>query len=192
VYILFSIVYHFAEHEHYGDLWVTIAPAVQIFQGLAALEIFHSLLGIVKTPVATTLVQVFSRVALVFITTIVPDTPKHWAVTLMVTSWAITEVVRYLYYALNQNGKAPYWLGWLRYTLFLVLYPSGVSGEVGTIIVSLDYVKSSGWILLYYALIASFPAYLIGFPWLFYHMLGQRKRFLSGSSGKPANKKKAH
>jgi len=190
-YILASIGKHYAEHHHHAELWATIGTPVRIFQYLAILEIVHAVLGLVRTPVATTLVQVFSRVMLVVLTSVVPDAQKHWILTVMLSSWAITEVVRYLFYALNQSNKSPYWLGWLRYSLFLVLYPSGVGGEVGTILVSLNFVKDAGWIPLYYFLICTFPGYAVGLPWLYSHMLSQRKRFIGGSSSKP-NKKKVH
>ena len=56
----------------------------------------------------------------------------------MVASWAVIEIVRYLFYAaklVSDNPEAmPYPLFWLRYSLFMVLYPSGISGEVLQII----------------------------------------------------------
>lgn len=47
----------------------------------------------------------------------------------MILSWSITEVIRYVYYALNLIGYEPYALLWTRYTTFYLLYPTGASSE---------------------------------------------------------------
>ena len=52
----------------------------------------------------------------------------------MVGSWALVEVPRYLYLAVNTACKSadmqpPWMLHALRYNLFMLLYPSGISGE---------------------------------------------------------------
>ncbi len=47
-----------------------------------------------------------------------------------VCSWALVEVPRYIFYAVNLFTKnVPYPLFFLRYNLFMVLYPSGISGS---------------------------------------------------------------
>ena len=44
-------------------------------------------------------------------------------------SWACVEVPRYLFYAVNLFTEVvPYPLFFLRYNLFMVLYPSGITG----------------------------------------------------------------
>ncbi len=49
----------------------------------------------------------------------------------MVLSWALTEVVRYAFYAatLLGDGNAPAPLTWARYSTFFVLYPTGAGSE---------------------------------------------------------------
>ena len=47
----------------------------------------------------------------------------------MVLSWAMTEVIRYSFYACSLVGMTPYTLLYLRYTTFYLLYPSGASSE---------------------------------------------------------------
>lgn len=51
--------------------------------------------------------------------------------TFAATSWACVEVPRYAFYALNLINAVPYPLFWLRYSLFAVLYPTGITGELG-------------------------------------------------------------
>jgi hypothetical protein len=49
----------------------------------------------------------------------------------MVLSWALTEVIRYAFYAatLLADGNAPALLTWARYSTFFVLYPTGAGSE---------------------------------------------------------------
>lgn len=47
----------------------------------------------------------------------------------MLLSWALTEVVRYAFYARTLLGSEPKRLLWLRYTTFFVLYPTGATSE---------------------------------------------------------------
>ncbi len=46
---------------------------------------------------------------------------------LYVGAWTVTELVRYSFYTFQAaSWAAPYALVWLRYSLFIVLYPIGV------------------------------------------------------------------
>lgn len=47
----------------------------------------------------------------------------------MLLAWSLTEVVRYPFYFLALLGIDLYAINWLRYTLFLVLYPLGAGSE---------------------------------------------------------------
>jgi hypothetical protein len=47
----------------------------------------------------------------------------------MLLAWSVTEVIRYPFYVVSLLGKDIYALNWLRYTLFLVLYPLGAGSE---------------------------------------------------------------
>lgn len=60
----------------------------------------------------------------------VPAAQRHWAPLVTAAAWACGEVPRYLYYAfkLQRADGVPYVLRWLRYSLFIVLYPIGIVG----------------------------------------------------------------
>jgi very-long-chain (3R)-3-hydroxyacyl-CoA dehydratase len=66
---------------------------------------------------------------------------------LMVFCWSVTEIIRYLYFALLNplvmGKQTPDMLTFLRYSTFLVLYPAGVAGEVGVIYSSLNAVPTT-------------------------------------------------
>jgi len=118
----------------------------------------------------------------------------------MVISWSITEIVRYGYFALNGIGIAPYFVKYLRYSLFLVLYPSGITGEVLCVWNALkwankielfqlplpeflqlgdDLVVTLG--MMYIAILV---LYLPGSPVMYLHMLKQRSKYLGNKSKK--------
>ena len=65
----------------------------------------------------------------------------------MVLSWALTEVVRYSFYACTLLGHEPAPLVRLRYTLFYVLYPTGASSEAFLIFATLPRPLSVGALL---------------------------------------------
>lgn len=95
------------------------------------MEIVHSMVGFVRSPVFTTflqgatflssmllssLVTVFSRVWVLWaVMYVAPPAQTHFFTVLCITSWACVEVPRYLFYALNLLGEVPYPIFWLRY-----------------------------------------------------------------------------
>ncbi|MBE7179853.1 MAG: protein tyrosine phosphatase-like domain-containing protein [Terriglobus roseus] len=129
-------------------------------QTLAALEIGHSVFGttlpcppkktvgdnveanprgdagLVRAPLFTTLLQVGSRLLMVWgIWHFFPGVPaREWATATMLLAWSATETVRYGFFfgqlgGLEDVGGTPPWLTWLRYNTFFVLYPMGISSE---------------------------------------------------------------
>lgn len=116
----------------------------------------------------------------------------------MLFAWCLTEIIRYSYYALNLVNINLSILTWLRYTLFIVLYPMGVTGEMWCYFDSLSYLKSSKWMRIdlpntynftfspYILTILILFLYLPGFPPLYFHMFAQRKKVLQQSKPKEA------
>lgn len=149
-----------------------------IIQTLAVIEIFNSLVGLVRSPLFTTFTQVLSRLLLVWgIHQYLPNSPAnfHWCYITLCLSWSITEIIRYSYYASNLSGGVPYFLTWLRYTTFYVLYPTGVASEVYLIILSLNEAGFYyGW-----ALRIILVVYIPGFYMLYTYMIKQRKKVLN-------------
>lgn len=158
-----------------------------IIQTVAIIEIFNSLLGLVKSPLFTTLTQVFSRLMIVWgIHQLLPNSPAnfHWCYISLCLSWSITEIIRYSYYALNLKGNVPGWLTWLRYTTFYILYPTGVFSEVYLVILSLNDASNDVGSWYSWALRAILVVYIPGFYMLYTYMIKQRKKVLGKSSKK--------
>lgn len=86
--------------------------------------------GIVRSPIATTAMQVSSRLLLVWgVVNMFPELAKSAGYSSMLVAWSVTEVIRYGYFTFTLNGYTPGFLTWLRYNTFSVLYPMGISSE---------------------------------------------------------------
>lgn len=139
------------------------------------------------------LCAVSSRLWLVWgINVLCPDSRYQFGFPLMVFSWGLVEVPRYSFYALNLYNKVPAFLTFLRYHLFMVLYPSGVAGEVLCMVSSLSFLSTGAYsiqlpnthnvaVSLYVIVILALIVYVPGLPVMYGHMLTQRNRAYSKS-----------
>ena len=119
-------------------LFGAVRGPLLFFQRLAWLELAHSVLGVVRSPVPTVALQLFSRLALAGVVEHAADAvtgggsvvvASSWFA-MMAVSWGVTEVVRYTHYALSALGLGgsrnafARLVSTLRYTLFIVLCTS--------------------------------------------------------------------
>lgn len=75
------------------------------------------MIGVVRAPLFTTLMQVASRFLLVWgiVNTFPNRTARSPAYSTMLLAWSATETIRYSYFALNlATGEVPRALTWLR------------------------------------------------------------------------------
>jgi len=135
-------------------------------------------LGLVRSPLITTVIQVASRLNLVWvIVNKFPEVRPHWAFTSMTIAWSITECIRYAFYGLNLIGSQPGWLLWCRYTFFFILYPVGAGSESILVFESLPFaIKISQ--PFYWVLVTLLFIYVPAFYTLYNHMIGQRRKTL--------------
>lgn len=114
----------------------------------------------------------------------------------MIISWACVEIFRYLFYAFalvsgDSTKKTPYPLFWLRYSLFAVLYPTGITGEL-TCFLSAAYdpdfqaffFGSAALAIWCYARFLPF-VYFFGSPFMIMNMVGNRKSAFKKRFAKP-------
>ncbi|CAB4283718.1 unnamed protein product [Prunus armeniaca] len=162
-------------------------------QSAAVLEILHGLVGLVRSPISATLPQIGSRLYLTWgILCSFPETQSHILVSSLVISWSITEIIRYSFFGMKEAlGFAPSWLLWLRYSTFILLYPTGITSEVGLIYIALQYIQKSEKYSIrmpnkwnfsfdyFYAAIIALGIYVPGSPHMYRYMLSQRKKALS-------------
>ncbi|KAE8725672.1 Very-long-chain (3R)-3-hydroxyacyl-CoA dehydratase PASTICCINO 2 [Hibiscus syriacus] len=192
--VLFLALKTLKESGH-ENVYNAVEKPLLLAQSAAVLEILHGLIGLVRSPVSSTLPQIGSRLYLTWgILWSFPEIRTHVLVTSLVISWAITEIIRYSFFGMKEAfGFAPSWHLWLRYSTFLVLYPTGITSEVGLIYFSLPYIKASEKYCIrmpnkwnfsfdnFYAAILTLGIYVPGSPHMYRYMLGQRKRALSKS-----------
>ncbi|OII76487.1 hypothetical protein cand_001340 [Cryptosporidium andersoni] len=113
---------------------------LQISQTIAVFDILNSLFGLVSSPIFPTLVQVLSRLHIVWIIFFFSpeNSPQITTIfsSILVIAWSLSELIRYPYYIVLKlsniypNIKIPVFLKWLRYTAFIILYPIGILSEV--------------------------------------------------------------
>ncbi|TRY62800.1 hypothetical protein TCAL_00871 [Tigriopus californicus] len=178
-----------------GQLYAAIELPLKVFQTAAVLEIVHALVGLVRSNPLLTAFQVFSRVFVTWaVVHSVPEAQTCPGLPCLLWAWVITEIIRYAYYAGNLLGWTPYAVVWLRYTLFIGLYPLGVTGELWCSYVSLARIQRQGlytvslpnaWNVTfnyYVVLILIMFSYIPIFPQLYLHMFRQRKKVLYGGA----------
>lgn len=155
---------------------------LNLCQFAAVLEIIHAALKIVSSPVFTTVKQLGSRFLVVVLIDLM-KTEEHITIAgisglhLIMFAWGITEVVRYSFYFSSLIEKEIKPLLFLRYTLFLLLYPAGVAGEL---LIILSLIKRDGFSFSANDIIFGiiFLSYFVFFPGMYVHMLNQRKKKL--------------
>ncbi|KAG8742678.1 hypothetical protein FRC10_001034 [Ceratobasidium sp. 414] len=165
-----------------------VGPIVRVVQTGALLEVAHVLMGLVRSPLVTTAMQVASRIYLVWgVTEWFSAARSNPFYASMVLAWSITEVIRYSFYACNLAGKEPSILLYLRYTTFYTLYPLGASSEAALIFSTLPNSSPfSGKWTTYDLLRGVF--FIIWWPGLYVmytYMVKQRRKVLGGGKVRP-------
>eukprot|EP00871_Galdieria_phlegrea_P003823 jgi/Galph1/4441/GphlegSOOS_G3115.1 len=184
------------------NTYSVIAQPIVLWQSLQALEIVHASLGIVRSSVLTTFIQIASRlVVLLAVIYRVPEVQRSIFFTTLTVAWSLAEVARYLYYAMAITSSPSKLLTWIRYSAFLILYPLGAGSEMLIIYNAMPFIKerriwsislpnklnfafdfySLCWFLLF--------LYLPGLPYMYLHMMRQRRKYLSKltSSNQPGS-----
>ncbi|KAI0046079.1 PTPLA-domain-containing protein [Auriscalpium vulgare] len=162
--------------------YAAVGDTTKYVQSAALLEVLHVLLGLVRSPLPTTAMQVASRLFLVWgVADRFPAAQQSPFYASMVLSWAVTEVVRYPFYAASLVGWEPRALLWLRYTTFYVLYITGASSEafanLATLPRSTDLADWDAYALFRGAMFAIWwPSLYV----LYTHMIKLRRKNFSG------------
>ncbi|KAL8451924.1 hypothetical protein Emag_002576 [Eimeria magna] len=198
--------------------WPVIERPLFFAQSLAVLEVAHALLGLVRSSVTTTLMQVFSRLQLVWLLfPAVPASRDNIALVTCVAAWSFAELLRFPFFAIQQllqlidfvrkdatPLEVPVLLKWLRYSGFTVLYPIGITSEVICMCSSLPTLRDSAAfahypkpmpnafnfeVSLYWSYLVLLGLYIPGSVQLYGHMLKQRRKYLYGAGEESKAKK---
>ncbi|TVY34751.1 putative very-long-chain (3R)-3-hydroxyacyl-CoA dehydratase [Lachnellula subtilissima] len=140
----------------FGRVYPGVGYYAKWTQTVALLEVVHAATGIVRAPISTTAMQVASRILLVWgIVNPFPSLAKSAAYSSMLLAWSITEVIRYSFFTFNLSGYSPGFISWLRYNMFFVLYPLGISSECWLIYKAIEPAREIrveyAWVLQFYS-----------------------------------------
>jgi len=129
-YVLYLAALSFHGGLSPSEFWDVVELPLKIVQTAALLEVVHAVLGIVPSQFLATLMQVSSRLIVLWgIMNESSASRAHWSLYVTVGSWALVEVPRYMFYAVNLYvANVPLPLFAARYSLFIALYPSGITG----------------------------------------------------------------
>lgn len=112
----------------------TVGAAMRCSQALQYLEFFHALVGYTKGAALFPFLQVTGRnfilFAIIHAESRIQEMPVVFVLFMV---WSIVELIRYPYYIISLVKKDIAGLTWLRYSVWIVLYPLGVLCE-GTIL----------------------------------------------------------
>ncbi|KAF0704434.1 hypothetical protein AaE_014935 [Aphanomyces astaci] len=188
-----------------AKLWSRIAIPLKYLQTMAMLEVVHALVGVVRSPVGSTLMQgkgvctvvvvLSSRLFVLWVVLVLcPSSRYHWGFLLTIGSWSMVEVPRYAFYALSVIGWAsslhmlynvPDWLFFLRYHLYLILYITGLVGELTCMVNALPFLSTGIYsielpnkhniaISLHAVVCGMLVLYVVCCPVMYKHMTTQR------------------
>ncbi|TGZ56447.1 hypothetical protein CRM22_010163 [Opisthorchis felineus] len=125
------LLYSFVTESYSSGNWLALSSNAEFllrtFQTLALVEILHACLRLVKSSPVVTALQLMSRVFVVWGIMLPLMKQETIAAPLCIVSWSLAEIVRYVYYALTICNSSIGFVTWLRYTAFMVLYPTGIS-----------------------------------------------------------------
>lgn len=185
--ILFTLVHHIFSASSFqnlqpGVLWAKISTTLLFVQSLAILEILHPILGLTRTPVFTAILQVGSRLVVLWGYTSPNSTAyNHTSFLLMCFSWSAVEIIRYAFYSFKcAEQEVPSFIFHARYSAFVLLYPTGITGEIGQIYMSLSNISP---VMARLSHILIF-LYVPGSPFMINNMFRMRRRALNGRKKK--------
>ena len=182
--IMYSLVQSQFSMSNNLDLSSSITHMVILSQSLCFLETLHCALNLTKGSAVTSFSQFIGRNAVLF-GFVVPLQQTNVAVFYMYLAWAISEVIRYPFYAFSTLKMDFFPIVYLRYTTFIVLYPIGVMSELSVLYQAFPIATADPryWMFGGYIKFIMLPymiyAYGVAFPQIFRYLLKTRKQALS-------------
>jgi len=130
--------------ESFPGAYESIHNALKFCQLMQILEIFHPLFGYTKGGIMEPIVQVGGRFIVLFcLIEAEPRIQTKPAIFYLVMSWSAVELFRYPYYMARVYNKDIGIITWLRYTLWIPLYPLGFICEGVIILRNIPYFEET-------------------------------------------------
>lgn len=136
IYVIMALI----QNTKFSTIYSNTIGLLAALQTISLLEIIHSIIGIVRSQVSSNIVQIFSRLFVIWIACIYSEQKGNVVFIIMLISWCVADITRYVYYVFNVFFESvPKWLEWsrykiasliFRYSFFIILYPIGTLGEM--------------------------------------------------------------
>lgn len=194
--VLLKGAVHLSETKSFFGLYGEVEYWLKVAQTVAICEVFHALFGLVRSSPLVTLVQIFSRLVVLWLYLDIvlmrhEGTKNTIGFPVLLFAWTVTEIIRYTFYTYNLLDIISSSLVWCRYSFFIVLYPLGVAGELMCIAASLPVIRQlalpgnvttdrekSFYSFIEYGSYVGMLTYIPGFYHLYTYMLRQRTKVL--------------
>ncbi|GAB5572360.1 very-long-chain (3R)-3-hydroxyacyl-CoA dehydratase 3 [Prionailurus iriomotensis] len=120
----------FVNMTSFYDTFHTLADMMYFCQMLSVVETINAAIGVIKSPVIPCLIQLLGRNFILFIIFGTMEEMQNKAVVFFVFyTWSAVEIFRYPFYMLSCIDMDWKVLTWLRYTVWIPLYPLGCLAE---------------------------------------------------------------
>ena len=165
----------------YSRVWARAGDYLFGFQLFMIADIVFSVSKVVPAQPRTVIMQVSSRLVVASLLVRFPQTRNSLGLLFIALAWSLAEIVRFSYYFIKTNTPKlmPRPLVWLRYSLFVVLYPLGIFGEILIILSAIPFAKrlqsQRFYLHFLYIVLCVYP---FGAVVLFKHMFQQRSKQL--------------
>uniref|UniRef100_A0A5F8H3P5 Very-long-chain (3R)-3-hydroxyacyl-CoA dehydratase n=1 Tax=Monodelphis domestica TaxID=13616 RepID=A0A5F8H3P5_MONDO len=131
--------------DSFYDTFHTMADMMYFCQMLAVVEIINALLRVTRSPVIPTLIQFFGRNVILFVVIGSLEEMQSKAVVFFVFYlWSAIEIFRYPFYMLACIDIEWKLLTWIRYSIWIPLYPLGCLAEAISVIQSIPVFSETG------------------------------------------------
>lgn len=109
------------------------------------------------------------------------DNTASYAFIVTAVAWSIADILRFLFHLeslLTTSNNKVSMIKWLRYTVFIVLFPIGMASELVLINAARLYKVSQGGFKWNLVVIGYMGVASVGFMYIYMHMFQQRRRHL--------------
>ncbi|ERE75712.1 3-hydroxyacyl-CoA dehydratase 3 [Cricetulus griseus] len=145
IFVNLTVRFFILGKESFYDTFHTVADMMYFCQMLALVETLNAAIGVTSSPVLPTLIQFLGRNFILFIIFGTMEEMQNKAVVFFVFySWSTIEIFRYPFYMLSCIDMDWKVLTWLRYTVWIPLYPLGCLSEAVAVIQSIPVFNESG------------------------------------------------
>ncbi|XP_039502662.1 very-long-chain (3R)-3-hydroxyacyl-CoA dehydratase 3 [Drosophila santomea] len=142
--VVMGVLYYRDGIDSIAKTYANVGNAFKFVQLLQYLEVMHPMFGYTKGSAVVPFFQVSGRNFILFL--MIDMEPRMYAkpvVFYVFVIWSLVELVRYPYYLAQLLGREVGLLTWLRYTVWIPLYPMGILCEGIIVLRNIPYIEET-------------------------------------------------